>query len=436
MVFLGEAVMAEEAEQSSSSKTRGRRRFPWRWAGGAFLAVVTVGGLAYTPVKAWRGEVLEDECRTALEAKDWERLERVASQWTWWQSGKAAPWGYAAQAAHERGADERAAAYLDRVPDRDPKAPRLLMERSNLLFGPLNRPIDGAATCERALNLTPPLAEAHRRLIFFYAYTLQRRKMVEQIQEAIRWDCDMPETFLYFVGQDWISFSNGYDENTKWMKNARDEELFLVARAIFRGSSLEQSDEESTESAPANVDKSQPYHIQVLTQYLERFPRNLEILAFFLNKATREGDSDRVAALLAQAPPESERDARFWRSRGWLAESREEFSAAEAAYRRALEANPFDFAASHQLAGILRLRGGSPEIEKLERVAQQGRLLRRQILTLPNVTQAPLPLLRTVALYIRNCGQAAIAERLEFRLQVMSRMADPASRPAGKPSFP
>ncbi len=425
--------MAEETEQSSSAKTRGRRRFPWRWAVGACLAVVMVGGLAYPPVKAYRGEVLENECRAALDSKDWERLERVASQWAWWQSGKAAPWGYAAQAAHERGADERAVVYLDRVPDRDPKAPRLLIERSNLLFGPLNRPMEGAATCERALNLTPPLAEAHRRLIFFYAYTLQRRRMVGQIREAIRWECDMPETYLYLVGQDWISFSNGYDENTKWMRNARDEELFLVARAIFRGASLGQSDEESTESAPANADKRPTYNIPVQPQYHERFPRNLEILAFFLNKATREGDSDRVAELLAQAPPESDRDARFWRSRGWLAESREELSAAEAAYRRALESNPFDFAASHQLAGILRLRGGSPEIEQLERVAQQGRLLRRQILTLPNVTQAPLPLLRTVALYIRNCGQAAIAERLEFRLQVMSRMTDAATSPVVTP---
>lgn len=418
-----------DAPASSSSDSPTARRGAWRrralWL---LLSIILVAALGYVPVTTWRGEELEVACREAIDAKDWSRLETAARQWTWWQGDKAAPWGYAAHAARELGANERAAAYLDRVPDRDPKAPRLIMERSSILFE-LDRPIEGAAACERALNLTPPLAEAHRRLIFFYAYTLQRRKMVEQIKAAIQWECDMPETYLYLVGRDWISFSNGYDQNTKWMRNAREEELFLVARAIFRGSSLEQSDEESTESTPATAESNQPYHIQVLEQYLERFPRNLEILAFFLNKATKEGDADRVAKLLEQIPADAENDARFWRFRGWLAESREDFPAAEAAYRQALAANPFDFAASHQLAGVLRLRGGSHEIDGLEKVAQQGRKLRRQILTLPDVTKAPLPLLRTVATHIRNCGQSAIAERLESRLQVLERMPKPPAPP-------
>lgn len=414
--------MVEDSAVASGASGSHRRRVTFRRLLGTLLIAVAVVALGYSPVRSWRGEVLEADCREAMERKDWSTLEATARRWTWWQGDKATPWGFAAQAAHELGADERAAAYLDRVPDRDPKAPRLLLERSNLLFGPLNRPIEGAAACERALNLTPPLAEAHRRLIFFYAYTLQRRKMVEQIRAAIQWECDMPETYLYLIGQDWISFSNGYDENTKWMRNAREEELFLVARAIFRGSSLEQTDEESTESTPASANGDQPYHIEVLTQYLERFPRNLEVLAFFLNKATKEGDAERVAALLAQAPPESERDARFWRFRGWLAESRDELPEAEAAYRKALAANPFDFAASHLLAGVLRIRGGSPEIEKLERVALQGRQLRRQVLTLPDVTKAPLPLLRTVVTYLRSCGETAIAERLEYRMRVLDGM--------------
>jgi tetratricopeptide (TPR) repeat protein len=419
--------MADDSAPLLAVVAAPRRRAVGRRVAWTFLALSVVGGLGYGPVCSWRGEVLEAECREALRDEQWQRLEDVALRWTWWQAGKAAPWGYAAQAAHELGADERAAAYLDRVPDRDPKSTRLLMERSNLLFGPLNRPLEGAAVCERALNLTPPLSEAHRRLIFFYAYTLQRRKMVEQIKAAIQWECDMPETYLYLVGQDWISFSNGYEENTKWMRNARDEELFLVARAIFRGSSLDQPGDEAELATPDPAASEQPYHLQVLSQYLERFPHNLELRAFFLQKATREGDAERVAELLAGTPPEAERDARFWRFRGWLAESREDSAAAESAYRQALAANPYDFAASHQLAAVLRLRGGSAEIESLERVAQQGRQLRRQILTLPDVTKAPLPLLRTVAAYMRSCGQGEIAERLEFRLRVLQTLPGNAS---------
>lgn len=396
-----------------------RRRRGW-WLVGGLLASVA---LAAWPARAAYLGHLESRCRAALQAQDWPALEQAAAQWTRWQPQRAAPWMFAAQAAHEQERDDLAVEYLGQVPPRDPQAPLALLERSNLQFGALNRPLDGAASCRRALELNPTLVEGYRRLVFFYAYTLQRRKLVALIHDAIEWECDLPETYLYLVGQDWMSFSNGYDENTHWMRGARDEELFLVARAIFRVSSQALDEEAEKEKLPGVSEDEMPYHLQILTQYLEKYPQNLEILAYFLKRASKEGDVPRVTQLLAQAPPDSAHDHRFWRYQGWLQEAREELPQAENSYRKCLELNPYDHIAQHQLAGVLRLQGKLDDVERLERLYQDGRVLRREILTLPNVTQAPRPLMWKVATHIANCGQAEVAQQLTRRLQTLDRLA-------------
>ncbi len=180
---------------------------------------------------------LAASCAEARRAGDWGRLEHLAQRWHWWERGAALPLVYLAEAAHEAGRDDQAADLLGQLPDRDPRTPAALIERSTLLFEALNRPLEGAETLERALDLDPTLVLARQRLIYFYAFTLQRKKMVDHCHEAMHYDSDLPETYVYLVGQDWLSFANAYDANTKWVRSSPDEELFLVARAIYRISS-------------------------------------------------------------------------------------------------------------------------------------------------------------------------------------------------------
>ncbi|MBC8867912.1 MAG: hypothetical protein H8E44_00755, partial [Planctomycetes bacterium] len=106
-------------------------------------------------------------------------MERLAGRWRWWDRGKAAPLIYLAEAANRTERYERAAELLDQLPDDDPMTPPALLERSDIQFGPLNRPIEGAETLDRVIKLDPKLVEARRRLVYFYAFTLQRRKMVD-----------------------------------------------------------------------------------------------------------------------------------------------------------------------------------------------------------------------------------------------------------------
>ena len=79
----------------------------------------------------------------------------------------------------------RTAGYLYFLPDDDPRTPAALLELSHLQFGALNEPIAAAETCKRILRLQPENAEAHRRLIFYYAMSRQRSPLVAEARRAI-----------------------------------------------------------------------------------------------------------------------------------------------------------------------------------------------------------------------------------------------------------
>ena len=167
-------------------------------------------------------------------AGDWEQLQRTAERWRWWDRNNVTATLYLAEAVCASGEYEWSVELLSGLPDEDPITPTALLESSRILFEKLNRPLEGAERLERAVRIKPQFAEARRRLIFFYAFTLQRRKMVVHVREAIACDGDSPETYVYLMLQDSLTFGNGYDQNTKWCQGNPEEELFLVARAIHR----------------------------------------------------------------------------------------------------------------------------------------------------------------------------------------------------------
>lgn len=385
------------------------------------IVLFTVGAGGYFGWRAWHLGALESNCRRALEAKKWDELADFGRRLSWWQPGRAAPWMFRAQAAHEKGDLSDAAFYLNQLPDRDPKTPEALVERAALLFGPLNQPLEAEVSLRRALRLNPTIVEAHRRLIFFYAFTLQRKKMVDQIQSSIEWDCDLPETYLYLISQDWLSFGNAYEMNTKWMQSDKESELFLVARVIYRVTSFGLEQQPGELAAPDDDKSGIPYHERALADYFQRFPSNLELLAYYLKQASNDGDVERVAKLLATAPPESADDGRFWRYKGWLHDARGESSEAETAFRNAIRINAYDFVARHQLASVLRKAGKGAEVEQLERLYEEGKALRQTILELPDVQKAPRSVLWKVVEHATHCGQSEIAQKLARRLTLIER---------------
>lgn len=377
-------------------------------AGGAALAVWTRG--------LDQVELLTIECKTAERKGDWLGLERAASQLRKLQSQSALPLIFLAEAAQEQGRLEEAAAFLGQLPDGDPLTPPALLELSAIQFEALNRPLEAAAVLERTVRLDPRQCEARRRLIYFYAFSLQRRKMVEHARAAIESGCDAPETYVYLMGQDWLSFANAFDENSRWLAGNPDEELFLVARAMYRITSKALDETDEPEKAGVYDDQGNAIHRQKVAEYFVRFPQNLELLVYYLKEASTNGDADEVARLLAQAPPESADDNRFWRYMGWLHAHKGEYLEAENCYQRALTINPYDFVTQHQLAAVERKLNRPDQVVTLEELVRVGHGLRREILQLPTVTDVPPELLRRMALHAAACGDPTTANRLFARV--------------------
>ncbi len=407
----------------------GRRWTPARIAIAA-LGIVGITALIINGVIGWndsRAVVLERECRRARDAQQWGDEVRLAEAWLRVAPSASKALVFLAQGYLGLERKQEAADTLARLPDGDPLTVPSLIERADLLFGDLRQPHEAAANCarilaQRSLSLEAAV-EARKRLCFYYAATLQRTRLAEEARLAIELGCELPETYIYRIGSDWLTLSNTMSVNSHWLQEAPDDELFLVAaaRGYVSNKGLEEDvagDAEATGNAEAAGDGKAPpvqEHDRRLAELLERFPGNLELLAYFLQKATTKGDIDRVAELLAQSPPEAENDNRFWRFKGWVHTQQGEGDLAAAAYRRALVHNPYDFSTQHQFAGVLRKEGNLPEAARLAALAAKGRALRKMILELPDVRSIPPEVQTELEDYARGCGDGLTADRIASR---------------------
>jgi tetratricopeptide (TPR) repeat protein len=421
----------EPEPRGSSAADRTAPRVRLKWILAAIALILTLAG-AYFGLKHTVVWGLSASCREALRAKDWDRLEDSAARWRAWERTKAAPLIYLAEVANQDKQYERVVELLDELPDDDPMTPPALVEQSTFLFEELNHPIAGAESLQRAVRLDPMLAEARRRLVYFYAFTLQRRKMVEEAYDAIRHDCDFPETYVYLMGRDWLSCANAYAENTKWMRGKPDEELFLVARAISRIKikALDELDDAQLDG-PAAPDGT-PYHRKVIGEYFQRFPHNLELLAYYLERATVNGDIEEVTRLLSQATPEATADNRFWRYRGWLHAAQGQLGEAEECYRKALAINPYDYLTRHHLASVQRRLKRLDQVKDLEDLSLEGKELRKRIVGLQSVNKIPPVILKGMLQYAKKCGDDIAASQLEKRLDYFIRIWDAQAKKVGK----
>ena len=392
---------------------------------GLVASVVAAGLLVHRGWKQMQCERLRQACRAARVLGNWVELERLATAWSDLDSRAGDPILYAAEAAVGRQAIDRAAEYLGHIPDDDPRAVEALLQRVDMLFGDCARPFAAAETCETILALAPSCGPAHRRLIFFYAVTLQRTRVAEQARRAIAAGGDIPETYVYLVGSDWLTLSNTTRVTTRWLEHHPEEELFVVAAArgdvATRGldGSIDdggEGGEDGEESDTEDGSVRSTLHDQRLRALLERFPRNPELLAYFLQTASTEGDIDEVTSLLARVPASCGDDNRFWRFKGWLHAARGEAEEAQAAYGRALELNPFDFGSRHQLAEVLRTLGQTDSAAPEAALAAEGRALRRAILEQPDIASVPPAVLARVQRFIRGSGADRVADRLSARL--------------------
>ncbi|TXT17094.1 MAG: Uncharacterized protein FD138_4630, partial [Planctomycetota bacterium] len=175
-----------------------------------------------------------------------------------------------------------------------------MIQVSDMSFEHLNDPLKGVDACDRILKADPGAAGAQRQLIWFYAMTLQRAKLLKQIESAVKSQKEPRESYGYFFLADSFRTKFAVQLNQRWHESAPDEEVFQVARVLH----LPNADADSPDSATTTVegDDARPAadrsRQELLEELLSRFPHNIELLAHLALDRLNSGDAAGAAALL------------------------------------------------------------------------------------------------------------------------------------------
>lgn len=391
----------------------GRWLLPLGAAAVVALALGGIGRAIYSTITTRRAARTEAACKTARQQKNWPELERQARAWIERDPGNALARLYLGEAAQRQGNWQLTADCLAAVPDDDPRCVPSLLELLELQLSRLENPVAATKTCERLLQHNPRESLAHQRLVFIYSMTLQRQQLREAILRAAAAHCLTTEMVVYRATLSSLRFSNGVSVNTKWLGTVPNSEVLEVARAVQLGAMSQGS-----ASTFLSETQLQPGDQSLIESCLKKYPQNVEVLSYFLDKAGEQGDYNRVAALLDQAPTTAEQDSRFWRSKGWLHLGREELGEALEAYKQAIATDPYDWRARHQYATVLRRLGQSvAEIEPQTQLALEGKTLERALFELPTAEEIPPQLGVTLIKYATGIGDTDLAEAMRASFQ-------------------
>lgn len=409
---MSEAVhgVMESSQKSTVS------RWPKHWIAAAFLLLTVVVGIVvgrplYHSWSTQRSKDFARQCRKLRQAKDWEKLARISDQWKRWDKWNSDAILFRAEAAQAVGDLELTADLLNSIPAGNPKRLAALIERTSLLFGPLNNPLEGVLTCQQVLELEPRAFAIHQRLIDFYAFTLRQEELLRQIYRSIELGCEPVEAYVYLMLADVLTFQNGFELTNRWLAADISEETFLVARTIhlWKNLSMEASPSEETKEKLKLAEK-------LLREYLEKYPSNLAVLTFFANLALNAGDTEQVRVLLERFPESRANDSRYWRFKGWLHAANDEHQEAESAYLESLRLYPFSWPVRHELADTFRRNRDFARVAQTQELALFGKQLRQELMEIPDARAVSKGLLAKIRNYAAECGDDFVSDAITRRL--------------------
>lgn len=155
--------------------------------------------------------------------------------------------------------------------------------------------------------------------------------------------------------------------------------------------------------------------LTAINRLLDKYPHNLEVLAFHLDFEIYNGDEEKVWNLLQRCPPDGENDPRFWRYRGWYLASQGQYEDAEKALRKSLELHPPDWITWLNLANVLRRQEHSEAAEAAE-ISLAGKDLKRELFELPTARSVDKQLGLKIYKYLQRTGPPSAWQALERRL--------------------
>jgi tetratricopeptide (TPR) repeat protein len=402
--------LRSESAEPSSEKTLGRLRTA------ILLAILLAGvALAIRPTYSWwharQSRFYDEACEHAAEQESWEQLEAIARQWVEWDPEASRGWVHLSDALLKQSKPEAAVEAMARVSDSYPDVLDVLAIRGDILFSDLSQPYAALENWERMLQINETATVARQRMIYFYAMTLQRERMREQVLRAMELGGEPPEAYTYlFLAYD-VNFSDGLLMARRWLESYPDDETLQVAAAIYLATFRSRNPLSIMESNPTVAgDLSEVYRLR------EVYPENIELLAVLLDKAVFEGDTTAVLDLLMEAPEGADQDPRFWRYRGWYLDLQDRHEDAAQALLRCVELNPFDWRARILLGSVLRQLGRSEAAEREARLGVIGKELHQELLELSNARLLDEDLASRIHDYSVETGpesfQRALADRL------------------------
>ena len=409
--------MSEAVQQVSETTLDPRPpRRMWRWAAVAafLLLLATAIPFGISRYNSWHVQRSKDfarACRTLRQSKDWEKLAAIADQWRTWDTASPDAILFRAEAAQGTGDFQVAADLLNTVPKKSSKRLAALIERTTLLFGPLNQPIEGERACHQVLELEPRVFAIHQRLIYYYAITLQQEELLRQIYRSIELGCEPVEAYVYLILADSLTFQNGFEVTNRWLAADITEEKFLVARTIHLWKNLS-LDSNSNDEIKEKLGMAE----SLLKDYLEKYPENLAVLTFFANLALNNGEVERVSILLSRFPPSGTKDSRYWRFKGWVHAALDEHKQAEVAYRESLRIYPFSWSVRHELADILRRKRDFSQVAQMQELSLSGKQLRKEVVEIPDARSVSKKLLTKIHDFASQCGDDFVADAIGRRL--------------------
>ena len=390
----------------SARKSGGRyRQMSGRLA--VLLGFGLVAAVFYSCFIYYRVHSFSRQCFEAGAAQDWPKMEQVAKEWARWQPSAAAPWLKAAEAAARQGNLLRTAEYLTQLPDSAPV--EAFHELSRIQLEMLSQPESAAQTCRRTLIAYPADFESHQRLFAYYAMTCQRSKLITEARRAINVGSANLVTFAYYAAANWLTLAAGHDFNQRMLRNDPDNELFTVASLIHL-----LANPELIPKSESAVPMEQ--YEAMITNMLQRFPKNIELLASRGRFLCQRGALDDLAKLLADIPEQASNDCRFWRLKGWYHSAREQWSEARIAYEHALELWPMDWISQHELAIVLRRADTLDNAGKMQRRADLGKEVMRNILSAPRLDASNRGVFEKIVAYMEECGEREMAKSLSHLL--------------------
>lgn len=404
--------VASDAAKPSSGNTGPPRGFPRRMMAVCLLGLLLAGTtLGYYRNQASQVRQLRLACRKAIAVQDWDALEQQALQWQQKTPHDDDARMYLAEALTQKRQYQQALDVLENVSADYHGILEVMAVRAELLFGELRRPFEAAQIWEDVVQARPDAAVPRQRLIYFYAMTLQRHRMVDHIRTAIKLGIESPECYSYLVLSNDLNFSDGLVTVTQWLNSDPDNRVLQIAQAVYAAKTSGAND-----LPKFGTSSVIPGDQALLEKCLKQHPDSIEALSLTIEQAIFAGDQNRVANLMSQAAETAARDDRFWRYRGWLLQQRGQFAEAEKAFRRSLEIQPFAWRSRLLLADVLRKLQRLEDAEQESALAITGKTISGKILAGANARDLETELAYELLDYAGQTGETVASEGLARRL--------------------